>query len=267
MVVFTCNYCGESLQKPRVEKHYSFVCRTEKFITCVDCFKDFRGEEYVAHTKCITEEERYAAKGSLPNGVIKKGEVKQESWVDMIKSIIDTEPNLPPPHKNLLNTISSYNNIPRKKQKFINFIKSSSGGRANLKDVEAIWNIIEKYKNQQKPTTQNTTPNPKQEKNEENMKKRKNTDAKPKEQSKKLKADKVQEDIDKFSFQGKILEILTGKESISTKKLQKKVLNAYIKWSGQSECSEKTIKKYEKKLKKVPNINITDNIACIKNEP
>ncbi|KAJ8980240.1 hypothetical protein NQ317_003748 [Molorchus minor] len=74
MVVFTCNNCGESLQKPKVEKHYAFACRKSKSLTCVDCFKDFRGEEYVVHTKCITEDERYAAKGTYVNGIVKKGE-------------------------------------------------------------------------------------------------------------------------------------------------------------------------------------------------
>ncbi|KAG7211384.1 hypothetical protein KM043_010673 [Ampulex compressa] len=66
MVVFTCNNCGETLQKPRVAKHYQFQCRTAAFLTCVDCFKDFRGDEYVGHTKCITEAERYGGKDYVP---------------------------------------------------------------------------------------------------------------------------------------------------------------------------------------------------------
>lgn len=137
MVVFTCNHCGDSLQKPKVEKHYNFICRTGKSLTCVDCFKDFRlvlssyvsnrifillffrGEEYVTHTKCLTEDERYAAKGTYVNGIVKKGEVKQETWLEMIKSILDKENNLKPSCRNLLNTISHYNNIPRKKPKFM----------------------------------------------------------------------------------------------------------------------------------------------------
>lgn len=52
-------------------------------------------------------------------GVVKKGEVKQESWVEMIRSIINEEPNMKAPHRNLLNKISSYSNVPRKKPKFI----------------------------------------------------------------------------------------------------------------------------------------------------
>jgi cell growth-regulating nucleolar protein len=79
----------------------------------------YRDEEYVVHTKCITEEERYSAKGSIPGGIVKKGDVKQESWIDMIKSIVQNELNLKPSLKNLMNTISTYSNVPRKKAKFI----------------------------------------------------------------------------------------------------------------------------------------------------
>ncbi|KRT78534.1 hypothetical protein AMK59_8347, partial [Oryctes borbonicus] len=155
MVVFTCNHCGESLQKPRVEKHYSFNCRREKFLTCVDCFTDFRGDDYNVHTKCVTEEQRYSGKDYVEK--TKKGEVKQESWMEMIKSILMHEPDLKPQHRNLLNTISNYNNVPRKRVKFINFIKSSTGGRTSIQDVEAIWDIIEKHKSQNISTTENNS--------------------------------------------------------------------------------------------------------------
>lgn len=76
------------------------------------------GDEFDVHTKCFTEDERYGAKGQV-NGVVKKGEVKQESWVEMIRSIIKEEPNMKPPHRNLLNKISAFNNVPRKKPKFL----------------------------------------------------------------------------------------------------------------------------------------------------
>lgn len=79
----------------------------------------YRDQAYVSHTKCLTEDERYAAKGTFTNGIVKKGEVKQESWIEMIKYIIDNEPNLKPSVKNLFHTISSFSNIPRKKPKFL----------------------------------------------------------------------------------------------------------------------------------------------------
>lgn len=65
----------------------------------------------------MSEEKRYSGKDFVEK--TKKGDVKQESWMEMIKSIIMHESNLKPQHKNLLETISSYNNVPRKRVKFI----------------------------------------------------------------------------------------------------------------------------------------------------
>lgn len=107
----------------------------------------------------------------------------------------------------------------------------------------------------------------KEKKNKENEKKRKaeedNAVESPK--SKKTKeqngtADSVSE---KFSFKETILEIVRKKGSISTKKLQKKVINSYIKYMGETECSEKLIKKYNKKLKKITDLSIKDDLVSL----
>ncbi|XP_057667747.1 cell growth-regulating nucleolar protein [Diorhabda carinulata] len=401
MVVFTCNHCGESLRKQGIEKHYSFVCRNVKSVTCVDCFKDFREEEYVAHTKCLTEEERYAAKGSLPNGVVKKGELKQESWVDMVKSILKDD-KLTAPQRSLLSTISSYNNIPRKKPKFLNFIRSSSGGRVNMKVVEDVWNIIESYKinkgkqqqdSKKRKNFENTLNNDTNTHSQKKKKKleepnglnhsnnindtdvhqskkkiRKNNDQQQEinleetqkgevnkeangiddnsnnildisntevhhskkkkkknkhqdqeidsveyqkgevdikeeienndmdnsskvtelDQSKKTKNKHKHEEIDsmesqvekndtlaetstedlkptgKFDFQAQIIRILEKKTLISLNKLQKKVINAHLKYSGEVETNPKIIKRFNKSLKKISNIEIVDNCVSFK---
>lgn len=47
--------------------------------------------------------------------------------------------NLTVPERNLLNSISKHENIPRKKAKFFNFIKSLSNNRANMTIVEKVW--------------------------------------------------------------------------------------------------------------------------------
>lgn len=73
----------------------------------------------MAHTKCVTEEERYAAKGSIPNGVVKKGEVKQQSWTDLLQSITNTTPNATANQRRIFEVISNSVNVPRKKNKFI----------------------------------------------------------------------------------------------------------------------------------------------------
>ncbi|XP_023018472.2 uncharacterized protein [Leptinotarsa decemlineata] len=297
MVVFTCNHCGESLQKPKVEKHYAFVCRRPKFLTCVDCFKDYREDEYVVHTKCVTEEERYAAKGSLPNGIVKKGEVKQESWVEMVRSVMNKELNMKPSHRNLLNKILTFTNIPRKKPKFLNFIKSSSGGRVNMKEVEEVWDIIEKYKNEQSANkSENNTKNGSEsnatinktdelkkssskapsdntelvEVEKQNSKaKRKNLDEDVTVSKKKIKLEEnsiieeTQTENEKFSFQDEIIRIVTSKGRISYKKLEKKIINAYLKHSGKTEVTPKVIKKFSKNLRKISNIEVQDDYVSL----
>lgn len=45
MVVFTCNNCGDSVNKPKVEKHIQYECKRKHFavsLCCVDCLKDFK---------------------------------------------------------------------------------------------------------------------------------------------------------------------------------------------------------------------------------
>ncbi|KAL1518358.1 hypothetical protein ABEB36_001993 [Hypothenemus hampei] len=259
MVVFTCNHCGETLHKPKVEKHYQFQCRNYKSVTCVDCFKDFRNEEYVVHTKCITEDERYAAKGTFKNGIVKKGEVKQESWLETIKSICDVEKDLKPSIRRLLQTISEYSNVPRKKAKFMNFINSSSGNKVNMQEVEEAWNIIEKFKNSQQNNSKinnNKRPNDDEATSAAAAKKLKITGP-----TEPPQVTKIEEK--KFSFKEKIAEILNEKQSISLKKLQKKIVKAYVRETGENNCEEKVVKKFTKKLKKIPNVTIEDDKVCV----
>lgn len=190
-----------------------------------------------------------------------------------------------------------------------------------MKDVEEVWNIIEKYKNDNakdnqisndtngkiKDESQNGNNNFSEEKNSKNKEnesnKRKNseeTEESPKkkkhkknrqsedavtegenvqnienDEKKKKKhknnkegaldsqTEEVVEETIQFNFQEKILEIVTAKRSISLKKLQKKVLNAYVKETDQTEITPKAIKKFNKKLKKIPNLEITEDQVTI----
>ncbi|XP_034837356.1 cell growth-regulating nucleolar protein-like [Maniola hyperantus] len=141
MVVFTCGHCGESVQKPKVEKHYLTKCRNKNpNVSCMDCFKDFLGKDYEAHTKCVTEEERYSAKGFAAKE--KKGEKKQNVWVDMIQSVLDEQKDASSNVLRILETISKHNNTPRKKPKFINFVKNVCGNKTNIKDIDQAWEIV-----------------------------------------------------------------------------------------------------------------------------
>ncbi|EZA60129.1 hypothetical protein DMN91_009999 [Ooceraea biroi] len=143
MVVFTCNHCGESLQKPKVAKHYEFRCHRKPFLTCVDCLKDFREGEYVAHTKCITEAERYGGKDYVPKSNANKGERKQQEWICVVSNLLNGTVNLSNEERNFLNTLSRHENIPRKKAKFLNFVRNVTGNRVNAKVVDSVWNKME----------------------------------------------------------------------------------------------------------------------------
>ncbi|XP_076622705.1 uncharacterized protein LOC143342562 [Colletes latitarsis] len=148
MVVFTCNNCGETLQKPKVAKHYEFQCHTAPFLTCVDCFKDFRGEEYVAHTKCITEAQRYGGKDYVPKVGANKGERKQQEWINIVNNILNSRTDLSNTERSFLQTLSKFENIPRKKAKFLNFVQNALGQKINSAVVERVWTIMETdYKN------------------------------------------------------------------------------------------------------------------------
>lgn len=60
MVSFSCEACGETVPKKKCSQHQR-RCRDACF-TCLDCQKTFYGNEYVNHTSCISEAEKYEKK-------------------------------------------------------------------------------------------------------------------------------------------------------------------------------------------------------------
>ncbi|XP_026464190.1 cell growth-regulating nucleolar protein-like [Ctenocephalides felis] len=159
MVYFTCNNCGDSLQKPKVQKHYQTACsRNPINLTCVDCHKDFGEKEYVAHVKCVTEMERYSDKSYVAK--TNKGEAKQSSWIDAIQSVIN-ESNARPAVKEVLQKLATFENVPRKKAKFFNFMKNCAVSRTKDDVLEEVWSLLEKQKDKIKkePETNNKNSN------------------------------------------------------------------------------------------------------------
>ncbi|XP_063166859.1 cell growth-regulating nucleolar protein isoform X2 [Candoia aspera] len=78
MVFFTCNACGESLKKGQVEKHVN-MCRNCQCLSCMDCGKDFWGDDYKHHVKCLSEDQKYGGKNY--EAKMHKGDVKQQEWI------------------------------------------------------------------------------------------------------------------------------------------------------------------------------------------
>uniref|UniRef100_A0A8C6QE65 Cell growth-regulating nucleolar protein n=1 Tax=Nannospalax galili TaxID=1026970 RepID=A0A8C6QE65_NANGA len=137
MVFFTCNACGESVKKIQVEKHVS-VCRSCECLSCIDCGKDFWGDDYRHHVKCISEDQKYGGKGY--GGKTHKGDVKQQAWIQKINELIK-KPNVSPKVRELLQQISGFDNIPRKKAKFQNWMKNSLKVQ-NESVLEQVWSIF-----------------------------------------------------------------------------------------------------------------------------
>ncbi|XP_053560118.1 cell growth-regulating nucleolar protein [Bombina bombina] len=121
MVFFTCNGCGESLKKGQVEKHVA-ICRNCQCLSCIDCGKDFWGDDYKEHLKCISEDQKYGGKAFEAKA--NKGDVKQQQWIQRIQVVME-KPGISAKIKSILNQISSYDNVPRKKAKFQNWMKNS----------------------------------------------------------------------------------------------------------------------------------------------
>ncbi|XP_039921714.1 cell growth-regulating nucleolar protein [Hirundo rustica] len=121
MVVFTCNACGEAVKKAQVEKHVN-ICRNCQCLSCMDCGKDFWGDDYKEHVKCVSEDQKYGGKGF--EAKTNKGDAKQQEWIQKIHEVMK-KPNISPKVRNILEQMRTFDNIPRKKVKFQNWIKNS----------------------------------------------------------------------------------------------------------------------------------------------
>ncbi|NXS07656.1 LYAR protein, partial [Neodrepanis coruscans] len=121
MVVFTCNACGEAVKKAQVEKHVN-ICRNCQCLSCMDCGKDFWGDDYKEHVKCVSEDQKYGGKGF--EAKTNKGDAKQQEWIQKIHEVMK-KPNVSPKVRNILEQMRAFDNIPRKKVKFQNWIKNS----------------------------------------------------------------------------------------------------------------------------------------------
>ena len=95
MAFFVCEGCNETLKRAHVDKHW-WSCRACTAVTCVDCNVTFTGDDYLAHTTCISEAEKYegalyrgpkgaaAGPAGAGRGAGKKG--PQELWMDTVRA-------------------------------------------------------------------------------------------------------------------------------------------------------------------------------------
>eukprot|EP00038_Savillea_parva_P000836 m.99026 g.99026 ORF g.99026 m.99026 type:complete len:316 (+) comp10292_c0_seq1:42-989(+) len=150
MVVFTCNACGDAVKKAKVEQHYLTVCRSCEVLSCIDCGKDFHGDDYKMHDSCISEAEKYQGATYKPSEKANRGDQKQQAW---LAKVAESEAKITDPKlKAAFNKLRAFSNIPRKGPKFVKFAKNS----LNIRDEEFVWKLWElfggKDKSSGKPT-------------------------------------------------------------------------------------------------------------------
>jgi len=146
MVFFSCDGCGEMLKKSSVDAH-AMRCRSCESVSCVDCSVSFWGDDYRAHTSCITEAERYEKtvyKGPKKNETNRKL-TPQERWMAIIQESLDTAPPSLKPH---FEQIVDLDNVPRKEKQFRNFASNSlrMHGRNGDSILTSIWKHIDSVK-------------------------------------------------------------------------------------------------------------------------
>lgn len=262
MVFFTCNICGESVKKPAVEKHYQTRCRGKtKNVSCMDCLKDFYEEEYVAHIKCISEAQKYSNQNFVPKEPKNKNAQKQESWMDIIRAILDSsEYDLTPPLRNAFQRLQSVDNVPRKRAKFENFVGNCM--RMPRQQASQVWEILEKELNKMKEAKQAELAAAKAAKEAAangvaKEKEQPDADAPPKKKSKLENGEVTEnghaaaEETSEFDWAAQLTKLVSKQpDGIFLEKLKKKLLKKYTKHLALTELSEKQAKKFDKRFDK-----------------
>jgi len=108
-------------------------------MSCIDCNKDFHGDDYQTHIKCVSEDQKYGGQNYV--GKANKGEVKQEKWYEQVQRAIDSIDLKDARLRSLLEQVKNYSNIPRKQQKFESFLCNSLKVR-DKQLIHAAWSAI-----------------------------------------------------------------------------------------------------------------------------
>ncbi|GMI29388.1 hypothetical protein TrRE_jg932 [Triparma retinervis] len=149
MVFFVCEGCNESIKKPQVDKHAA-RCSSCYAVTCVDCNVTFHGDDYRAHTSCISEAERYER--TVYRGV-RKGEkgkggkqTPQEAWNAIVEEARERKAEADGSIRDYLCQLCDCENVPRKEKQFKNFTSNSLRLRGREREVGMMWDFLSKLR-------------------------------------------------------------------------------------------------------------------------
>ncbi|GMI30730.1 hypothetical protein TrCOL_g765 [Triparma columacea] len=149
MVFFVCEGCNESIKKPQVDKHAA-RCSSCYAVTCVDCNVTFHGDDYRAHTSCISEAERYER--TVYRGV-RKGEkgkggkqTPQDAWNAIVEEARERKAEAGANIRDYLCQLCDCENVPRKEKQFKNFTANSLRLRGKEREVGMMWDFLAKLR-------------------------------------------------------------------------------------------------------------------------
>lgn len=193
--------------------------------------------------------------------------------LDMVRGISEKKKNISQGVKSILTTISTYDNIPRKKAKFLNFM-TNSFRYMKSNELEQAWTLLEEAMKENREENPVPVQNGKQANgnanavNNQNQKRKLEEESKSEEEApaKKKKADVTEETDEtpaettatKFNWKEAIKSILSAKNNeLKLTKLKKKVLKQYQSITG-SEISDKIENTFSKKISKLKGV-VVDN--------
>jgi len=216
-------------------------------LTCIDCLKDFYGDEYKSHNACMSEEQRYSKEGRSgwdpEKGQGKKGEKRQNIWTTNLRAILAETQNIEPDVRNIVNTILDHENIPRKKPKFVNFVKNIMRNKVNVHSIDKTWDL---FSQALKPTAEEATKS----KDDVQMADISETIVEEKKKSKKKKKDKENhnEDVEMAVDDGTKKKSKKDRKKDELKATEEEIV---CEDTSEKENTDKITKKKKKKLNKV----------------
>lgn len=234
-------------------------------LTCIDCLKDFYGDEYKTHMSCMSEEQRYSKEGRSgwdpEKGQGNKGENRQKSWTSNLRTILAETQNIDSDVRNIVNTILDHENIPRKKPKFINFVKNIMRNRANIHAIDKTWDL---FSQALKPTAQEMSQKKEEDKKEDISEDISEDAGEEKKKSKKEKKKNKSEKLDVEEENGDIeMAEDDGTKKKSKKERKKDKLKSLEEENASEETSEKenseNISKKKKKKEKEKKVSEDEN--------
>jgi len=215
-------------------------------LTCIDCLKDFYGDEYKAHNACMSEEQRYSKEGRAgwdpEKGQGNKGENRQKSWTSNLRAILAETQNIDSDVKNIVNTILDHENIPRKKPKFSNFVKNIMRNRASPHAIDKTWDLFSQALKPPTPAVPSETPKENEVKEEDVKMEDVKIDENAEETEKKEKKRKKEKKKDKVDSPDSDVEVQKEDEN-SKKKSKKKLKKEKRKLQEEDNASEETSEK------------------------